>query len=166
MTDALYDIAKIFVTVILTSVFTYYLGSRKEKNTSKRDLRIKQLDEVFEPINRLINDCTSPYEGYHGLGIKGARKVVEILEINSAIIDEDMRFYYWAFREDIDQAPDYEYFGACSDKNGDFRKYVLTKSNKLRKLVDRPYVNTFYKCKKRIRDAILRRRNKKLHKVS
>lgn len=165
MSEFMYDAAKVLSTVILTSVLTYYMGIKKDKKILKRDYAARQLDEVYEPINRVFDIGTLPYEGYQGVGVGGISQIIDIIEKNSPLIDEGLKDYYWELKECADQARGYENFGPVFDKDGEFHNFIQKSINGLRKRTYRPYVSISLRGRRIINALIIRQKLKrKLHR--
>lgn len=170
------EILKIVVTAVLTSGLTYFLGSRKDRKTKIQENNTKLLDEVYEPIMRIIDRSIVPTDGYGGLSINSVNEIINIIENNSHIVDENLMDFCWIFKEELyiinfNNGGHYYSF----DENRKFLNYVDRRRNILKRKTNRPYnakafktiqliINNYNKIRLKIRSLSRRRRILVKHK--
>lgn len=156
-----YDVIKIVITAVLTSGLTYFLGSRKDRKSNVYKNNTKLLDEVYEPIMRIIERCIIPTEGYEGLSIKAVNEIIETIEKHSHIVDKKLMDFCWGFKEELyiigyDNGGHYYIF----DENRKFLDYAEHRRNILKRKVNRPYDASGFRTRRRIRNNYYKVRSK------
>ena len=155
----LYDIAKIGISALLsamlTSFTTYYFSSRKDRKKSIRENNTNLLDNVYTPIMRIIDHSSSPSDGYDGLSISSARKIINIIDNNINIVDNRLISLYYSFREEL------EFIGYNNgghfylfDENRKFLYHSDHQFNLLKRKLNRPYDAKAFKTRRYFKSAL------------
>ena len=147
-----YEVLKILITVVLTSGLTYYLGVHRDKGTRIFENSTKLLDEVYEPIMRIMENNCFPAEGYDGISESSAIEIVEIIRTHSHIVDKELVRYAWALGEDIHFTSDYGGSYYAYDGNRKLLNHVDHMRNKLKKKLNRPYDPSAFKLRRRMKN--------------
>lgn len=147
----IFDILKIVITAILTSGLTYFLSSLKDRKNRAYENRTKLIDEVYDPIMRIIDRTVDPLEGYDGLSANEVNKIIEIIDSHSFIADKKLIDFSWDFKEDIYILGSNNSGRNCFDNNRFFLDYIENEYNKLKKRVNRPYDSSVFKNRRLIK---------------
>ena len=159
----IHEILKIVITAVLTSGLTYFLASRKDRRNRVYENNTKLLDDVYEPIMRIIEHSIVPMDGYDGLSTQAVNEIVNIIEEHSHIVDKKLNDFCWSFKEELYRI-DFNNGGRYYSFDGKrkFLDYADHRRNKLKRKVNRPYDASAFKTRRFIRNNSYRIRLKVL----
>ena len=143
------NIITIVITSVVTSVITatlaYHLGLRKERRNRILEYSTNLLDNVYEPIMRIMENSVYPTGGYEGVSLQAANAIIEIIESHSNMVEKELMDLCWGLKEELhiigDNGGRYYPF----DNNRTLMDYIDLKRNLLRKKLNRHYDSTALK---------------------
>jgi hypothetical protein len=135
------EYVQILLTVVLTSLLTYWLTSRHEWRQLSIENRSNLIKEAYAPIMKIILEEVSPLDGYEGLGEGQVNRIIKIATEHEMLIDVGLSNHIWSFKEDIriNSMSGVAINYAEYDIDRRFLDYVENEYHKLRKSVGLPY---------------------------
>jgi hypothetical protein len=123
-----------------SGLLTHYLATRRTVSEIRKSNLLKQLENVYLPIIKVIRNGFIPLDGYEGLSHFQVNEIIEIIKNNEQYADTDLDVWAWRFEEEqyiISPNDDSHYYSF--DEDGKFKDYVYRRYNLIRKELHLPY---------------------------